>query len=155
MIGEIGANLAASSASYRGNAARLTESQSAGLQKILSDYDPNNLSTSDAKDIVSQIKDLGIRPGAALAQSLNDAGFDPGELRQAAGPEGQRRPPPPPPPPGGDGQIDQTAIDSLASILESYDLTALSDADQESIQSQLNQAGFSYAEPGQIFDAQF
>lgn len=154
MIGEIGANLAASS--YRGNTARLTESQSAGLQKILSDYDPNNLSTSDAKDIVSQIKDLGIRPGAALAQSLNDAGFDPGELRQAAGLEGQRRSAPPPPPSAQTGgQIDQTAIDSLTSILENYDLTDLSDADQQNIQSQLNEAGFSYAEPGQIFDAQF
>ncbi|MGH1480868.1 MAG: hypothetical protein ACRBM6_19410 [Geminicoccales bacterium] len=80
---------------------------------------------------------------------MKAAGFNPGELREATG--GERRPPPPRRDQGS-GQIDQAAIEALTSILEKNDLNSLSSDDQQGIQSQLSEAGFSVESSGQVLD---
>lgn len=70
---------------HRGHASNLTAHQRADLTSLLSKYDPNSLSSDDGKAIVSQIKELGIKPGKELRETLKAAGFNPGKLREAAG----------------------------------------------------------------------
>lgn len=102
----------------------LTQSQSSSLSAVLSGYDANNLSESDAQSIVSAIKELGIEPGKALGDALNDAGFDPHEIADLAGlgpNKGGSAGGPPPPSDGVQASIDfleELDIDSESSLEE-------------------------------------
>lgn len=73
--------------------APLSEDQKSGLAEVLSGYDPKGLSQDDARSMVSQISELGIRSGRGLSRALADAGFDAQNLARAAR---IRRPAPPP-----------------------------------------------------------
>jgi len=130
----------------QGGSASITESQTAKLQEILSNFDPESLSTEDAAEIVSQIRDLGIQPGRELAEELKSAGFDPRELREAASVEGQRRPPPPPP------SVNEATFNALSEILEGYDLNALSEEDKTNILSSLAEQGVGRSYENKIID---
>ena len=86
MISSIGSSHAAPA--HRGHASSLAAHQRTDLTSLLSQNDPNSVSSDDAKAIVSQIKELGIKPGMEFGETLKAAGFNPGELREAAGVKG-------------------------------------------------------------------
>jgi hypothetical protein len=116
---------------------KLTEQQGQKLTELLTNYDADNLSENDAKEIVSQIKELGIKPGSGLASALETSGIDAKGLAELAGIQGAEGAKPsggPPggggpggsggPPPGGGGKgrdsVDDTAVSLIADALESY-----------------------------------
>ncbi len=67
------------------NGTALNTTQSESLLALLSNYDPKNLSHSDASDIVSGIREIGIKAGRGLGELLLQTGFKPGEIAQKAG----------------------------------------------------------------------
>ncbi len=123
----------------------LTDEQKSLVQSTLSEYDAENLTAEDAKEILSTFREAGIRPGKELRQAISDAGFDEKSLMELARPEGA-----PEPPRGGGGHgraqgtssgIDVSALKSLQDILSQYDLSSLSSEDETSLLSQLNNSG--------------
>ncbi len=121
----------------------LTDEQKSQVQSILSQYDSENLTTEDAKTIFDQFREAGIQPSPEMRDLIADSGFDPEELRSLARPEGD--PGPRGPKPGNDqGQgLNVSALQSLQTILDQYDLSQdLSSDEQSELLTQLNQAGF-------------
>ena len=72
------------------------------VSSILEDYDSNNLTQSDAEDIVAAFKEAGIEPSSELVSAMEEAGFDAQEIGTLAGVGGQGGMPPPPPSGGGE-----------------------------------------------------
>lgn len=122
--------------------AALTSDQGNKLTDILSKYDAKNVTTTDAKAIAAQVKELGIEQGKALAEAMKTQGFDAsaigsmvaqdksgGKADGKGGPEGSRPPPPPPPPgeTGAKGGVDDTAVSLLAEVIASYDGTEMTE----------------------------
>jgi hypothetical protein len=60
----------------------MSEDQKLAVEDILSKYDANNLSQSDAIEISSSFKELGIRPSSDLRQTIEDVGFDADSIRE-------------------------------------------------------------------------
>ena len=120
----------------------LTSAQKSTVQDILSNYDPENITEEDAQEIFAAFEEAGISPMKGMKEAVEEAGFDAEDLRTKAGIEG---PPPPPagPPPAEQtsSSIDIEALQTLQSILDGYDLTALSEEDQQSLTEQLLSAG--------------
>jgi hypothetical protein len=127
MIGAVGNNGLdyTSSGSTRHS---MNESQKTAVQKVLSNYDSENLSSNDAKEISNSFKELGITPSSDLRQTIEDAGFDADAIRDMSGTsqammgaEG-KQPPPPPPPPQQNNEEEQSILEEiLAEILEGDD----------------------------------
>lgn len=67
------------------NANNLTSSQSDTIASVLENYDANNLSKSDALEIVAAFKEAGIQPSAELESAMAEAGFDAHEVGTLAG----------------------------------------------------------------------
>lgn len=72
------------------------------IGSILSQYDPNNLSSQDATEIANAFKDNGIEPSKELSDAMSTFGFDAQEVGTLAGvigaTTGRVNTPPPPPP---------------------------------------------------------
>ncbi|MEP4198825.1 MAG: hypothetical protein ABJL99_24640 [Aliishimia sp.] len=134
---------------------KMTEEQGQKLADLLSQYDAENLSDEDAEDIVSQIKELGIEPGAGLATGLADAGFDARGLAEQAGiagngppgggpPDGGSRPKGPPP--GGSFQgvdsVDSAAVSLIADVVESFQNSDETDSLWDVLEPALQDAGY-------------
>ena len=77
----------------------LTISQRNTLADVLEAYDPNNLNSSDAKEIVNSLKAEGIEPSKALSDTMDDFGFNAKEIGELAQVTNQKNTTPPPPPP--------------------------------------------------------
>ena len=127
-----------------GQSRELTSAQKSTVQDILSNYDPENITEEDAQEIFAAFEEAGISPMKGMKEAIEEAGFDAEDLRTKAGIEG----PPPPPPPSGpppaqqtSSSIDIEALQTLQSILDGYDLTSLSEEDQQSLTEQLLSAG--------------
>ena len=109
------------SSSSRSNSNVLSFDQQQTLQDVLSNYDPDNLSTSDAQEIVSAFQEAGISPSKSLADAMDSLGFDAqevGSLAGVGGPQGAGGMPPPPPPPP---KEDENSISDILSELLDYD----------------------------------
>lgn len=128
-----------STMTYMQQSSKLTEQQGQKLNAFLTNYDSDNLSENDAKEIISQIKELGIKAGSGLATTLEENGIDAKGLAELAGVKGAKPSGGPPggggpggggpggsggPPPSGGGKgrdnVDETAVSLIADALESY-----------------------------------
>ncbi|BDX04995.1 hypothetical protein [Planctobacterium marinum] len=89
----------------------LTDEQSSTVSSILENYDAENLSAADAKDIAAQLKDAGIKPGKDLADVMAQNGFDAKEVGKLAGVE-----PPLPPASQPSGNQQESGGDSGSTI---------------------------------------
>lgn len=136
--------------------ANLSMSQSQSLTELLPGDNAESLSNSDAREIVTQIKELGIRPGAGLEAAPSDAGNgakvlgDQAGVRRADGAGG-----PPPPPPGGK---DRTSVDEKdLSLFEDAVQSADGAEDAASVwsilQPMLEEAGYDTSQPVISFNA--
>lgn len=98
----------------------ISSDQKSAVQRILSNYDANNLSQSDAKQISNSFKEQGIVPSRELRETIESAGFDADAIREMSGDskgvQGQQPPPPPPPPPSKNSSNEQQSI--IEEILE-------------------------------------
>lgn len=116
-------------------ASALTDDQKQQVTDILSQYDPENMTADDAKAIFDSFREAGIQPGAGLKETVEAAGFD---LEQFKPEKGEGTPPPPPP----SNELDVEQLQSLQTILGQYDLSNLSDDEEQTLMSSLQQAGF-------------
>lgn len=109
--------------------ANLSTEQKELIEEVLSQFDTDSLSTSDATEIVEAFEEAGIQPSQALTSAMEAAGFDSqevGDLAQASqGSQGGGRPMGPPPPPS------EEEVDSVSSLLESL-LSTDEEDDEES-----------------------
>jgi len=115
----------------------LTAEQKKTVQDILSNFDAKNVSSSDAQSIVKSLKEAGIR-GPAMRDALQTAGFDPKQIMSMAhaghhhhggGAQGQT------------SSASSSTLQSLQSIMDQFDLSNMSSADQKDAYSQLTQSG--------------
>jgi hypothetical protein len=123
--------------------ATLTDDQKKQVADILSKYDPKALTAADAQSIFKQLKDAGIQPGKDLKDTIQAAGFNTEQLASLAAPKGGHHHH------HSEGTqassqtsgINTSALQSLQSILDQYDLKNLSTDQQKSLMTQLDQAG--------------
>jgi hypothetical protein len=115
----------------------LSDDQKAQVQTILSKYDKSNISTDDAKAIFQAFKDAGIK-GPGLKQAIEEAGFNPEDLRTKAKPDWI---PSPPSETSSNPGINLSALQSLQKILSQFDLGKLSSDQQTDLFSKLTQSG--------------
>jgi len=137
-------NLAVSygSQSYQTNASTITKQQSEVLGSVLANYDAKNLSDTDAEEIVSQIKELGIKEGSGLINALSEAGIDAQVLAEQAGVRGAEGSRPPPPPSGTSGTETEDSIVSLVSdAVQSFAESDDADSTWSILQASLEEAG--------------
>lgn len=127
----------------------LTDDQKSLVQSTLAEHDAENLTADDAREILDTFRQAGIRPGRELRQAIQDAGFDEKKLLDLARPEGAPEGGPQGGPQGprsnhgarSSSNVDLSALQSLQSILNNYDLSSISDEDETNLLSQLNSAG--------------
>lgn len=129
----------------------LTDTQKSTIADILSQYDAANVSDEDAKAIFQEFKDAGITPAKGMKEAIEAAGFDAEDLR-TRGMSDQGMPPPAPKESSSSSSINLSSLQSLQEILSQYDLTNLSDTDQSSLISALEETGLIY--PGSVIDIQ-
>ncbi|EPJ53983.1 MAG: hypothetical protein OFPI_08510 [Osedax symbiont Rs2] len=73
------------STAAEGSAKVLSRQQRQQVQQTLQQYDCNDLSAEQAKEIVRQFQQQSIHPGRELAQLITRSGFDASTLAQLAG----------------------------------------------------------------------
>lgn len=130
------------STSSTSSTSSLTDEESQFIQDLLEDYDAENLSSTDAQDIMQALKEGGIMPGAGLESALSDAGFDAKTLHDTAmegmsgrGGGGMM----PPPPPKDEEQMSE--ITELLETLMSSDDDETSTASNSSFDTIMNYTG--------------
>lgn len=135
---------------------QLSEEDKETIYDILSEYDSDEVTKEDALKIFEAFKEAGIQPGAGMKEAIQAAGFDAEELRTLGMPElGQGQPSREAPSMfriGTSKGVDKQSLQSLQTILNQYDLTNLSETDESSLMSQLEEAGLLY--PGTTIDIQ-
>lgn len=119
---------------------RLTSEQLQTISDTLSNFDADSLSEEDAQSIVESFKDAGIKPGKEMADAVSELGFDAKEIGDLAGIEGPEKKGPPPPKPEAE-QLDAEALQQVQNILEGYDLSDLSEEEEEEILTTLRENG--------------
>ncbi|WP_445946849.1 hypothetical protein [Shewanella sp.] len=117
----------------------LTQEQQTLITETLSQFDPENLTESDAISITKAFSQAGIQPGKALGSAISELGFDAKNIGDLAGVEKTGRKPPPPPPQQ-ESQDLSPILDFLATLMEeklaANDNKTLSDEDKQSIINQ-------------------
>jgi len=117
----------------------LTIDQKKQVQAILSNFDPKNLTASDAQSIFKQLQQAGIQPTRDLKDTIKAAGFNPDQLASLAAPvAGQYGAVQPQ---TQNQNINTSALQTLQSILNQYDLKNLTQDQQKSLMTQLDKAG--------------
>lgn len=141
MIDQISGSMSLNGMSTMFEPKSLTDEQKETIAEILSNYDADSLTEEDAKAIFEAFKEAGITPCAGMKEAIEAAGFDAEELRTLAG---ENQAPPPPPSPNFDTQstsLNQSALQSLQTILNDYDLSELSEEEQNELLTRLQEAG--------------
>ena len=126
----------------------LSSEQTETVNSILSNYDADNITEADAKEIFEQFKEAGIN-GPGLKEAIESAGFDAEQLRELGMSDEDKQMMPPPPPPMGQSMgasssssgINSTTLQTLEDILDDYDLSNLSSDQQTELVSRLQSSG--------------
>lgn len=128
----------------------LNNEQLSIVESTLANFDAENLSASDASEIVSIFSEAGIQPGRELENTLKEFGFDAHEIGSLAAPNETNQ---------GSNQanssstsgINQSNLQLLQSILEKYeDLSDLNSQDQAQLSKDLFESGL--LEPGALIN---
>jgi hypothetical protein len=130
MINSISSSQTSVSVSSSQNISTQSNSTLSSYQKeyigsLLENYDSSNLSSDDALEIVSALKDQGIAASEELASTMADSGFDAKEIGDLAGVSGGAvgggKPAggPPPPPPQAGNQTSEEEEDYISELLDS------------------------------------
>ena len=123
----------------------LTDDQKKTVASILSNYDSNNLTTSDAQDIFKKLKDAGITPTKGLKEAIESAGFDADKLRSLAFQGAQESASGTSSVSGSSTSVASDLTDdqkkTVASILSKYDSKNLTTDEVKSIITDLKKAG--------------
>lgn len=141
------ANMAAGYAAQSTQPTSITSQQAEKLTTFFANYDSSKLTESDAKKIVTQIKEIGIRPGSGLESLLSDNGIDAKDLTNQAGIKGGDRPPHPPPEVGHGGSQSKGSVDAGIVVLIADAVEAFAETDDAEtvwslLQPALEEAGY-------------
>lgn len=119
------------------------------LKSILSNYDANNLSGADVKNIASQVKDLGIAPGRTVAIFFAGQGFDGASIGREVGVEGKRSPSPLPPQGqnGPKGEVNTVALSALTRLMESKNGDDVTETEWSNFYEDLDSKGVDTSRP--------
>lgn len=134
----------------------LTSDQVSQVQDILSQYDAASITADDAHAINQALSDAGIRPGQALRETIESAGFDAEKLRTLGPPPGsdgrQRRPAPPRATDGDRAPqgVDVQTLSTLKGSLNNHDLERMNSEDQQRLFGELRDAGL--MSPGMMIE---
>lgn len=107
----------------------LSTDQQAFIADLLSQYDSESLSASDAQEIVKALQEAGIEPSKAMESTMAASGFDAKEIGDLAGVgkgDGGGRPMGPPPPKKEEMSSVSDLLESLLSSDEEEDDTTTS-----------------------------
>lgn len=113
----------------------LSTEQQAFIADLLSGYDSESLSASDAQEIVKALQEAGIEPSKAMESTMAASGFDAKEIGDLAGvgKEGGGRPMGPPPPKKEEMSSVSDLLESLLSSDEEDDSTTSTTSSFETI----------------------
>ncbi len=113
----------------------LSTEQQAFISDLLSGYDSESLSASDAQEIVKALQEAGIEPSKAMESTMAASGFDAKEIGDLAGvgKEGGGRPMGPPPPKKEEMSSVSDLLESLLSSDEEDDSTTSATSSFETI----------------------
>jgi hypothetical protein len=131
------------------NSQSLTDDQKDQITEILSQYDPDNLTADDAKSIMEQFRDAGIKPAKGMKETIEAAGFNADKLLEM----GRPSKPAESSESSSTGNINLSALQDLQDILNQYDMNHLSSTDQTNLISQLQEKGL-LTSTGNIIDLQ-
>jgi len=119
----------------------LTDEQNTLLSDTLSEYDPDNLTATDAQAIMAALSEADIKPGESLESAMAELGFDAKTIGELGGRSGANDMPPPPPPPQQSSEEITSMVDYLTELMEEKlaesDTLELNDADKQSIMAAL------------------
>lgn len=119
----------------------LTQEQQNLLSETLAQFEPENLTTEDAKAIIDTLSSAGIPPGRALESAMSELGFDAKNIGDLGNVENKGNRPPPPPVQTSEELTE--LIDFLAELLEEKLATSgyaqLTDEDRQGIYFQVSQ----------------
>jgi hypothetical protein len=118
----------------------LTDEQKSQVKSILSNYDPSNISSDDARTIFKSFRDAGIRPASGLKETIAESGFNSEQLRTLARSESNLNFVSENTASTSSG-INMSSLQSLATILSKYDLENMSSDEQKELYAQLNEEG--------------
>jgi len=115
--------------------AELTEEQEDEIASILSEYDPDEITEETAKEIFEKFREAGIQPSKGMKEAIEEAGFDAEELRSLGMSQFESM--------GGYSSqgINTSALQSLQSILNGYDLSSITSDQKSALYTQLQTAG--------------
>ncbi len=127
----------------------LSGPQSVKLGAILSNYDPSSLSKDDAKNLVSDIRELGIQSRSGLGNALKSAGFDASEIISKADLEDKKSTPPPPPSgqDGPKGEVNRKALNLLSLFVEKFEGDDITAEDWDTFFTGLDEQGIDLSKP--------
>lgn len=131
MVGSVNSNSVAMMQMQQMNSnqkqnATLTDSQLETISSVLSEYDSENLTQTDAQEIIAAFEEAGIQPSQAMEEAMAAEGFTASEIGPLAGmqpPGGAGNMPPPPPPSEEEVSDISTLLDSLLGSGEEDDDT--------------------------------
>ncbi len=127
----------------------MSDTQKQTVASILSGYDASSLTTKDARAINDAFRDAGFKRGAALANAVEAAGFDGGQISVLD--------PPPPEKVGGIGpagndhdyfSLNTDVLEQLKGILENYNFNELTPVQEDEMVKKLENAGLLF--PGLV-----
>ena len=125
------------------NTTALTDDQKEQIQTILSQYDPEALTTETAQEIFAKFSAAGIEPARGMKEAITAAGFDADSILKL--PHSDESENYFWPSQNASQSLNTSMLFSLQSILNQYDLTKLSEDQEQSLYSQLQDNGmFSY-----------
>ncbi|MCG6200887.1 hypothetical protein [Psychromonas antarctica] len=117
----------------------LNDEQKTLISDTLADFDPENLTESDALSIVETFSEAGIQPGSGLGDAMEALGFDAQTLGDLVNNDSDASRPPPPPPPAQNEVEISSMVSYLADLMEerlaSTDTSTLTDQDKQAIYS--------------------
>jgi hypothetical protein len=127
------ASMAALQSQSTNNSSSLSTEQRQLIEDTLAEFDPDQLTESDALSIVDAFTQAGIQPGREMAKAMSSAGFDAKTIGDMAGVGGpQQRGTPPPPPPSQSLDISDEMLETLNTLLNDYSSGDLAEEDQAS-----------------------
>lgn len=121
----------------------LTQDHQNTITEILSQFDPEQLTESDALSIVESLSNVGIQPGKALESAFEELGFDAKSIGELAGVNKTEKGNRPPPPPMQSNDEISELVDYLTLLLEEKLIennnSQLSDEERQYIYAQVNE----------------
>lgn len=118
------------------------------LKNVLSNYNASNISETDAKTIISEVRELGVAPGRPLAIIFAGEGFEAAAIGNKAGAGGKEQAPPLPQERSGPkGEINKEAVAALKLLVDAKQGEDITQSEWADFYSDLEDKGVDTSRP--------